>query len=275
MPNEPLPTNCDPTARAYLEKPVATTVMAGLSEGFLAPLVGLRYLWKRPALWRHAIIPILINIVISGLALLLFIGLAAGTITLVHSWFGEGWGWLILEILFGLVLLAMALFATFLTWLLLQAIFCGYFYDLLTREVEGQLGMRPEDIKDVALFQQVADTIIDLLVLLAGNIGLLLLNFLPLVGSVLAIVGGIYFNCKTFGAEYLSYPLAVRGLDRRQRRQFLRKFRSQSFGLGLIVLCVSLVPLVGPVILTTAVVGAVLLHRRLIRDPNCHSNIEK
>ena len=241
----------------------AASLWGAAGEGFSAPGNGFRYLCANRRLWRHAIAPVVLNVVLSTIALLVFIALVVWAGTYIHPMFPEGWGWMLAKILCWLLLLLVALAATFAAWLLFQDILCGYFYEKLAREVELQLGVEADELVDVSLGRQIADTAGDLTCLVAVNIGLLLLNVIPVLGALAAIVGGVYFNCFAFGTEYLSYPLQLRGYDRKRRRKFARSVRGHTLGLGSAVLLLGLVPLVGAIVLTTAVVGAVLLHRRL------------
>jgi hypothetical protein len=64
------------------------------------------------------------------------------------------------------------------------------------------------------------------------------------------------------GLDYLGYPLSLRGVPR--WRQFPVGFRESAriSGLGLFVSFCELVPILGALPLTTAVIGAVLLNRK-------------
>ena len=63
--------------------------------------------------------------------------------------------------------------------------------------------------------------------------------------------------------DYLDYPQALRARGRRVQRQFARRHRSATLGLGSSVMLLTFVPLLSPVLLTTAATGAVLLYRKL------------
>jgi CysZ protein len=190
-------------------------------------------------------------------------GAVIAIIAYLHPLFPAGWGWLLLEIVCGIALVAAAMAATLVLWMLLQGIFCGIYYGKLARQVELQLGIPPDSLKELPFRQQASDTLGDLASLIAVNMGLLLLHLIPVLGSIGSIAGGLYFNCYFVGREYLDYPLALRGLPRRDKRAFLRKFCHQTLGLGTIVFITNLIPIVGFVIPVTAVVGSVLLHKRL------------
>ncbi len=232
-------------------------------EGVAAPLVGLKYLRCHPRLWRYAVIPIVLNLLITGLALILFLAAVVGFLTYLHPVFPPGWGWLLSEILCGVVALLLALGATLMTWMVLQAVLCDHYYEELARQVELQLGMQPEDMVGLPLREQIGDVLRDLTLLVGVNLGFLLLHLVPVLGSIIGILGSLYFTCYLLGTGYLGYPLCLRRQHRKQRVAFTRRFRAQTVGLGAVVSLAALLPVVGSFVLATAVVGTVLLHRRL------------
>jgi len=249
--------------RAYLEAPSAASRRAAFWEGFAAPRYGLAYLRDNPQLWSYAIIPILLNVFITIVAFVLLLVAVGGFIYYLHPQFPTGWLGLLLETLSALALLLLAVLATFVLWFLLQGILGGYFYGKLARQVELRLGTPEELLTELPMYREALDTFRDVTSLILVNASLLLLHVVPVVGSIVSIAATAYFDCLLFGREYLAYPLSLRGQTRRQRNQFARQFRGQTIGLGAVVLLMTFVPILGSIVLTTAVVGAVLLHRRL------------
>jgi uncharacterized protein involved in cysteine biosynthesis len=160
-----------------------------------------------------------------------------------------------------LVLIALAITAA--AWLLLQSVSCGYFYERLARSVEMQLGVSSGELRDVPVPAMVLDALLDFCVLLGMNAALLFLNCIPLLGSLIALWIALLLDSLLFGGEYLGYPLMLRGMRRRERRQFVSRHRMHTTGLGAAVLLLNLIPVVGAIGLTTAVTGSVLLHRKL------------
>ena len=151
-------------------------------------------------------------------------------------------------------------------WVILQGVLCGHFYSKLAEQVELQLGMVREDIQEVPFAHQIRDTLGDAGLLTGVNLGLLMLHCMPGIGSIVSAGGSYYFTCMTLGLDYFGHPLALRGKRRAEMRAFARRHRAHTLGLGTAVAVVSLVPLINAVLLTTAVAGAVLLHRRLAGD---------
>jgi uncharacterized protein involved in cysteine biosynthesis len=114
----------------------------------------------------------------------------------------------------------------------------------------------------VPLRQQVVDTIRDLGSLLAINAGLLLLNVVPVIGSIGALVLGVYFDGFIFGRDYLDFPMSLRAYPRELKNRLARNHRWQTVGLGAAVFAFNLVPLIGSALNAGAAVGAVLLFHR-------------
>jgi len=252
-----------PNLAVPLHAPPARSIWAAFGEGLSAPWLGFRHMARHPGLWRYGVVPVLLNLLITTMLLVVLVGLAVLFFSRLHPWFADGWLWRLAEILFGLLLLGCVLGLALVAYLVLQGILCGHFYGKLARQVVLQLGARPEEIKEVPLSYQVADTLRDVGFLAVVNAACIAVQIVPGIGSILGICGGYYFNCFTFGLDFFDHPLALRGVRRREKRAFAKRHRAHTLGLGTAVLALTLLPVVNAVLLTTAVTGAVLLHRRL------------
>ncbi|MBW3599725.1 MAG: EI24 domain-containing protein [Planctomycetes bacterium] len=255
---EPAESTSDPRATAWER----------FQEGAAAPMLGWRFLKQRPALWRYAVAPLIANLLITGLVLLLLILTALWFLSVVHPWFQQEGEWPVwlrwtAEILLGAVMVIASVGTALLLWKLLTGILCGYFYGLLAKEVEIMLGVAPEELKDLSFLYQVIDTVYDLAALIATHAVFLVVGLFPLVGGPLALVGDFSVTWYIFGRDYLDYPLAMRGMRRREKSRYCLDRLPHTLGLGATVFVMSFVPIIGSVFLTTAAVGAVLLHRRL------------
>jgi uncharacterized protein involved in cysteine biosynthesis len=232
-------------------------------RGFTAPWRGFVYLWQQPGLWLYGIVPVLLNLFISAFALAIFVGSAIAFMVYLHPEFPEGWWGILLEIVSGLALLLAAATLAFVVWFILQNILLGHFLGLLAKHVEVRLGTPADRFRDIPWSYQLVDTMRDLGILIAINGGAMLLHVVPLLGSVAATGVMLYFNSMLFGAEVLDYPLMLRGIRREEKWAFLRKHRPYTLGLGLATLAVGLIPLIGPIYMTAATVGGVLLYHEL------------
>jgi CysZ protein len=252
-----------PNLGVPLRPPAARSISAAFGEGLSAPWLGFRYMARHPGLWRYGIVPVLLNLLITTLLLVVLIALAVLFFRRLHPWFADGWGWTALEIVCGVALLACVLGLALLAYLVLQGILCGHFYGKLARQVELQLGVCPEEIREVPFSYQVADTLCDVGFLALVNAACIGVQIIPGIGSILGVCAGYYFNCFTFGLDYFDHPLALRGIRRKEKRAFAKRHRAHTLGLGTAVLALTLLPVINAVLLTTAVTGAVLLYRQL------------
>ena len=156
----------------------------------------------------------------------------------------------------------------------MQIIVCGYFYGRLAVQVERLLGMKTEEIVEIRFTHLVADTTVESLSLLLINLLCLLVQFVPVVGAMAGISGSYYFTCLALGREYWDYPLSLRGLRRKEKHRFARQYHLHTLGLGTAVLFLFMIPIANAVLLTSAVTGAVLLHRKIIAVQGWSSKTE-
>lgn len=241
------------------------TVLAAFWDGFKSPWNGFRYMWQEPKLWRYGLMPLLLNLLVTGVLAIALVGAAVYCIVALHPSFADGWLWRAVEACVVVAILMAAFAMAAIAWLILQSIFCSHFYAKLAEQVELRLGMNRSDIQSVALSHEIVDALHDSGFLIVANLGMFLLNFLPGIGSVIGVTGSYYFTCMTLGQEYFEYPLSLRGKRRQEKLAFAHRHRPQTLGLGTGVAAVSFVPLLNAVLLTTAVTGAVLLHRNMTK----------
>jgi len=245
---------------------------AAFRRGFSAPWEGFGFLCRYPRLWWFGVVPVVLNLIVTGAALMLFLVTAIWIALSLHPVFPEGWLWGVVQFfcVTGLVVLAAGL--GLVLYVFLQGSLIGYYLAKLAREVELQLGLPPSRITEVSWRYEIMDACRDVVSLIVINGGFLLLHIVPGIGSVLGIAGSLYFDSLLFGADYLDYPLALRGKRRQEKQEFLKSNRASVLGLGVAVLLVTFIPVVGAVQLASAVVGAVLLYRRL--QPQAESDEE-
>lgn len=236
-------------------------------HGLTTSFTGFAFLCRAPALWRYGLLPVLVNMIVALAAWVLTFLLAryawnSFTDTLSDSWWAPIIEWTVL-----ICLIVVSMGVGFVAYLVLQGIFCSWFFSKLAFHVELHLGARPEDLSDIPLLSQITDSSRSSLKLVLITAALFLLNFMPIVGSVIAIGIGLPVDAYILGSEFLGYPLELRGIRWKQRQQFARSQLASTLGLGTVVAGLMLIPIIGAVFQTTSVVGAVLLHRRLVGLP--------
>jgi uncharacterized protein involved in cysteine biosynthesis len=246
-----------------MSAPTSRSTLRSFLAGFAAPWAGLRYMNRHPTLWRHGILPVLCNLVLSAA---LFAGLIYGWFR-AYAWLGTlfpaNWWGATLAVLSVILVAALEIALAVAAWIVFQGVFCGFFYSRLAREVEIQLGLAPDRMREVPLLYQITDALLDLAALTAVAVGCFLFGWIPVVGAPVALAFGLYFDCFVFGMDYLDYPQALRARGRSVQRGFARRHRAATLGLGTSVMLITFIPLLSPVLLTTAATGAVLLYREL------------
>lgn len=254
----------------WAERPLAEHWLGRFRDGFFAPWDGVRILRVHPSLWKQALWPMALNLVISLVILAGLYFAASQLLGSLQPWVVEqlpDWSWLSAVSRF-IVLLAVILLCgllAVLTWFLLTAILCSYFYGLLAEHVERLLG-NTDGHQPLSILQELKDTGFNLLFLVAGQVVIFCLNFLPVIGSVLAFTFGWGFTWYLLGADFFAYPLALRGVKRWDQLKFSSSHRAHTIGLGAAVFVCGVVPILGAVLMTTAVIGTVVLYRRIERQ---------
>lgn len=209
-------------------------------------------------LWAYAWQPVLISALLALIVGVLAIWGGLNAVTSLQPTTDAAW-WskaLAIAAQVGVVLVALATALTL--YIVLQGIFAAVFFSILARQTELLLGTDPQSLKDPPLMAQVLDALRAGLKLMIANILMLGLNIIPVVGSVLAITIGGYVDAYVLGAEFIGYPLELRGVRWLQRQQFAKQHLGMTLGLGTVVSLFVFVPVIGAVLQATAVVGAVL-----------------
>ncbi|NQV26535.1 MAG: EI24 domain-containing protein [Rhodopirellula sp.] len=232
-------------------------------EGISTAADGFRFLCRYPSLWQYGVWALLTNIAVAFASLLLTFWV--GT-TVWKSFVAElpiAWWASIVEWIGLIAILLLAFGIGLICYMLLQSVFCAWAFSKLAYRVELFLGASSDELSEISYSGQILDALRAAGKLLLIDVALLFLNVIPFVGTVAALAIGYYMHAWILGAEFLGYPQELRGVRWKQRQQFAKTWRPSTLGLGTIVAGLMLIPIVGAMFQTTAVVGAVLLNRRI------------
>lgn len=233
------------------------------ARGLSVPFDGLKILSEAPRLWFDVWQPVLIN---TLLTLLVSAGAFFASRSVLEHYRAqapEGWWNTLLAILVVVTVVIITLAVAFATYVLLQAMFCGIFFSRLARKVELHLGTSAAELVEPPITAQIVDAIRACVKLLIGNLLLLFLHLIPFVGSVLALSLGLYLDAYLLGAEFIGYPLELRGVRWLQRQTVARRHLGLTLGVGTMVSLFVFVPLLGAILQATAVIGTVVAIHRL------------
>ncbi|NER97988.1 MAG: hypothetical protein F6J86_29780 [Symploca sp. SIO1B1] len=249
----------------------------GLLTGATYPLRALMLFQRTPRLWGYMVIPILVNLIVgialyAGLLLPGWQGVENLTVHL-NNWFDRliadlpAWlnylEFLIIGLGFLLRFLLIVGLLLVIGFLLLQ------FGTLLGAPWYGQLSEKLEELRtgevqivEVGLVQDIGRAILfevkKLLLLLGVGIPLLLLNWLPGIGTFVATVGGIIITATITCLDFFDGPLERRRLRFRKKLKIVLGAFPASASFSLVCLGLMSVPVLNLLIIPLCVASGTL-----------------
>lgn len=246
--------------------PAGITAPLGLVAGFTYPFRAFSVLWQTPKLWGYVLVPVALNLII-GIALylgLLFPSLSGidvlvtdlsvkfnALIASLPQWLSflavltVGFGWLLRVLLIAGLLLVIG-------FLLVQfgVILGSPWYGQLSEQLEllrnGQLPAE-EPMNLTNIFQDIRRSIgfelRKLQLLLSVGLPLLLLNFIPGIGSIFVTLGWIALGATLVCFDFLDAPLERRRRTFQEKFEIIRASLPASGSFGLICLGLVSIPL--------------------------------
>lgn len=247
----------------------AGEVVGGLS------LLGrsLSFLLRRPRLfWLGALPPAITSVVFVG-ALVLLVGHLAG-LTAALTPFADGWSSgaaLTARIVVGTLLVGGTVLLMVLVFSTLTLALGSPVYDAISEAVDRAFPGAPTAVEEpvrTGVVRAVRQSVGLVLVSAAGALVLFGAGFVPVLGQVVAAVGGALFGGWMLVVELVGSPLERRGvLTLRGRRQTLARRRRRSLGLGVPSFLLLSVPFVAVVVFPVATAAGTLLARQLLDEP--------
>lgn len=243
--------------------------MSSFAAGARALASGFGFLARSPRLLFLGALPALIS------ALLLFACL--GTLTYfsgdLASWmtpFADGWADFArraLRVLLAVALVGAAALLASVSFIAVTLLVGGPFYEHIAEIVEQRSGLDTSDdgagwVRSTA--RGVGDAVKTVLVAAVGAVVLFAIGFVPVVGQLLAPVLAALFGAWMVALEMVGLVFGRRGLSLRDRHRALRRHRAATFGFGLPVYLLCLVPVAQLVVIPSAVVGGTLLAHRML-----------
>ncbi|MGL5061269.1 MAG: EI24 domain-containing protein [Microcoleus sp.] len=251
-----------------MSNPIRATITAplGLIAGFTYPFRAFSLLWQTPKLWGYVLVPVALNLII-GIALylgLLFPSLSGidvlvadlslkfnDLIASLPHWLSflsvltVGFGWLLRVLLVaGLLLVIGVLLVQF------GVILGSPWYGQLSEQLEllrnGQLPAE-EPLNLANIFQDIKRSIgfelRKIQILLSVGLPLLLLNFIPGIGSIFVTLGWIALGATLVCFDFLDAPLERRRKTFQEKFEIIRESLPASGSFGLVCLGLVSIPL--------------------------------
>lgn len=231
-------------------------------KGLLDCLGGFALIFKS-GVKRYVLVPLLVNTALFGGAIWLLRDQMQSWIDqLLPEWLS--WLQWLIEPLFWVTVLLLV----FYSFSLVANLIAAPFNSLLAASVEKILtGKKPEDFSSEALWKIAARSFAaelrKMLYFVKWLIPLVILTLIPVV-NVVAPFAWFLFAAWSFSLEYMDYPLGNRGMLFAEIRDYSRKNRMRSLGLGTGVFLLTSIPLLNFLAMPVAVCAATRLTTRTI-----------
>ncbi len=241
-------------------------MLARLVRGFGFAWRGLSHLLGNTRLWKWAGLPILLNIFLFVVATSVYVRFFPDLLHKIMARPDVWYLWIVYVLVIVLLVVAFALLVLF-TFTMVGCILAAPFLDVLSERVENQLGSLETErsLREAlsGMMRGLATSLAMLLLLVATQVAIFAVSFVPVVGQVVALVAGPLSGALFFAIEFFDFPLGRRNLRPRERFGFVNRHRAEAIGFGLAVFLTTLVPLLNFLALPVAAVGATLLVRAL------------
>jgi CysZ protein len=250
----------------------------GFFTGISYPFLAIKFLAENKKLWLYLIIPIIINfavgistyILLLKPSLNLFDSLTNDIVIWVDKAIDKLPEWsnfLIYIIIFISLLLKVTLFILL---LIIIGFIITQFGSILGAPWYGKLSEQLEilrtgklEIIELNIFEDIFRAILfelkKILLILVISLPLFLLNFIPAVGNITSLTGGIILTITIVCLDFFDATLERKRLSFRQKLKFIRQGFPTTAGFGLICLTLISVPLLNLIIIPICVSAGTLL----------------
>jgi CysZ protein len=230
-------------------------------------------LLRRPRLFWLGAVPPLITSVVFVVALVLLVDHLTALTTAMTP-FADGWSSgvaLTARVVVGTLLVAGTVLLMVLVFSTLTLAIGSPVYDAISEAVDRTFPGAPPALEEpvrTGVGRAVRQSLALVLTAALGAVIFFAVGFVPVLGQVVAAVGGALFGGWMLVIELVGSPLERRGvLTLRARRQTLARRRWRSLGLGVPCFLLLSIPFVAVVVFPVATAAGTLLARQLLDEP--------
>ncbi|WP_395639865.1 EI24 domain-containing protein [Pseudolysinimonas sp.] len=229
---------------------------------------GFSYWRRRPGTMALGLIPA--GIVFAGLVVLIVVLVSnIDPLTIFLTGFAEEWdpGWrTLLRAGFGLALVVGLVVLYAFAFTALTLLVGDWFYARIWRIVEADLGEFTAHRPEPGFWRSTLDAARLVVRAIVTGLLLALLGLVPAVGTLLAVVLGVFLSGRLVALELTTRPLEARGMTRQERRAALRSHSPRVLGFGVGVHLCFFVPGGAILVMPAAVAGATLLAKHVLGE---------
>ncbi len=241
-----------------------TIFLLAFARGFWAPMGGLAFLRRTPALWKYALIPAVLNVALFGGLGTLFVILFPHLIAQLLPQ-GDAWYLFLLRGIMWVVGSALMLLFFLVSFTAVGTIIASPFNELLSQRVEQLRGGTRQESSE-GFWSQVSRTARSALesvkhvaVYLLGSLLILLVGLVPAVGAPVSAILGTIWTLLFLALEFGDYYLARHWVRFTDRWCIVWAHRWASIGFGLGCSLLLLIPFLNLLLMPGAVTGGTLL----------------
>ncbi|MDX9710471.1 MAG: sulfate transporter CysZ [Trichloromonas sp.] len=253
----------------------AVRPVGNFSRGFFSHWQSARFLLRHPSLWKYVLIPFLINLVVfSGSVYLGMDFFNDSVVQLIPR--GEAWYWATLYYFLWIIAVAVTTVVVFFSFTVIGNLIASPFNDLLSERTENLIsGQRDEEPFSLSTFGR--DALVTLAVevkkislFVFAMLALLLLNLLPVFGSLLYSILAVLLTLFFLVVEYMGFVFSRKRLNFSEQRRYILARKTTMLGFGAGVLALLAIPFLQFACIPVAVVSAT----RLWCEEQDHSSAE-
>ncbi len=243
-------------------------------HGFRFPFRGLAYLVQHPSLWKWAVLPAVINILLFSVALAILIAyvptlysMVTGLVQFESSSSQYAYLWIkplqALSHVVGVLLILFCIAAVSLIFLFLSTIIASPFLDVLAQQVESLHGETQASMFKLSYVWRsfwiaIGAELKRMSFVVAVYVTLFLLGFITILAP-LTLLAGTLFTLLFLPLQYAGYTMDHRLMTFRQRRALIAQRPWLMLGYGVAASMTLFVPLLNFVCLPILVVGGTLM----------------
>jgi len=234
--------------------------ISNFSRGFFSPFHAARFILDHRRLIKYLLIPFTINLIVFSLVIYLGLDFFNSFVS-QHIPQGEAWYWFLLNFLLWIIAILLTAVLVFFTFAVIGSLVASPFNDILSEKTEAILTGRQveEPFKLSAFLQDARRTLFDetrkILLFVLFMALLLLLNLIPVIGSLLYPVLSAGLTIFFLIVEYTGYTFTRKHLSFKDQRRYISKNKSLLFGFGTGLLLVLAIPLLQFLCIPLGVVG--------------------
>jgi CysZ protein len=232
--------------------------------GFAYPFKSINIFFRNPKIIAYSVVPFIINIIIYGTIFILsykwiigFSGKVTGAAEITSTWWQE-----LLNIMLLIISFIVLLVICYLVFVTLSSIITAPFNEKISCLVEEVV--TKEKVKyDVGFWKDawlsIKAELLKISFYLSILIPILLLNLIPVIGSIISTILGTLFSFFYNALDFLDYPMTRKFFNLRKKIKIVMSKKMLSIGFGCCVFLIMFLPFINVLLKSVCVTAGTAL----------------